>query len=52
MGFVASQVFSNAAILPGKYMSVLSIGQGVSGVSMNVIKIILINYFPDTEDIN
>lgn len=49
--FVQGGLFGFASIFPPKYMSAMMVGQGVSGLLLNIIKIILLVALPPDESL-
>lgn len=47
--FAQGSLFGFASIFPSKYMGIMIIGQGLSGLILNVIKIILLVILPPDE---
>lgn len=45
-GAVQGQVFGLGGLLPGKYMGSIMFGNGLSGISMNVLRVIFISTLP------
>lgn len=46
-GMVQASVFGLGGVLPGKYMGAIMFGNGISGISMNLLRIIFILTLPD-----
>jgi hypothetical protein len=49
-GMIQGQVFGLASILPEKYMGAVMLGNGYSGITMNVLKAILMILLPGAEN--
>lgn len=49
-GMIQGQVFGLASILPEKYMGAVMLGNGYSGITMNVLKAILMVILPGTDN--
>lgn len=49
-GMIQGQVFGLASILPEKYMGAVMLGNGYSGITMNVLKAVLMAILPGTEN--
>jgi len=49
-GMVQAQVFGQAGTLPEKYMGAVMLGNGLSGIIMNSIKILLLLLLPGGDD--
>jgi hypothetical protein len=45
---MSAQVFGLGGILPPKYMGVIMFGNGVSGIMMNVLRLIFVISLPDS----
>lgn len=45
-GIVQGSVFGLAGMLPGKYMGAVMLGNGLSGISLNILRAITIGIFP------
>ena len=52
-GMVQGSVFGLASIMPQKYMSAVMFGNGISGISMSILRAILVLILPtDSDDSN
>lgn len=48
-GMVQGQVFGLASMLPEKYMGAVMLGNGMSGIIMNLLKVLLLAVFTQDE---
>ena len=49
-GMVSCSVFAGAGFLPGKYMGAVMFGNGIAGIAVNVLKVLLMVIFPAGDD--
>lgn len=51
-GLIQGSVFGLASIMPPKYMSAVMFGNGVSGISMSLLKALLVTVLPTSSNEN
>jgi len=49
--FVQGGMFGFASMFPPKYMSALMVGQGVNGMLLNSVKMMLLSVYPSNESL-
>ena len=49
-GLIQGSVFGLASIMPPKYMSAVMFGNGVSGISMSLLKALLVTVLPTSSN--